>query len=410
MNAAIAVGSRIAHNAVDDSEEATDPRTPSGLLVADFDGDRHLQAMLIWSDGKVLRSSNVALAENPAPDWFSALLAARPRCCTWTCRRIRRLRHAWCCRPTPRNEVAEVWGDIGLTLSVLTIFCALVLASSTGRSATAIRPLTVLTMAFAASASGDYRERLDREGPLELFRLSQGFNQMVERLGRAEAQNKRLEEQLTDRAGRGARRPRPRPARRDRPAAVRCRRRRRRDRQLVATAITSGFPSASASSATPSARCSGTFATSLVGCARPCCSTWVSRTLSTIWSLLARAPAEPEFPRRGARGGLRGADRRRRLPHRAGESQQCRSPRRPEHDRDHGESADADGRSPSASWTTAAASSTGPRQRRAPTELSACRSASTHWAATSSRDPQGRPGVVVIRAFPRRGNGAHAPL
>ena len=36
-----------------------------------------------------------------------------------------------------------------------------------------------------------------KHGPLELVSLYQGFNQMVERLARSEAQNKRLQEQLT---------------------------------------------------------------------------------------------------------------------------------------------------------------------------------------------------------------------
>jgi two-component system sensor histidine kinase UhpB len=44
---------------------------------------------------------------------------------------------------------------------------------------------------------GDYRERVQEAGPLELVSLYQGFNQMVERLARSEAQNKRLQEQLT---------------------------------------------------------------------------------------------------------------------------------------------------------------------------------------------------------------------
>ena len=41
MQAAIAVGSRIAHNAVDDVEEVVNPRRRLELLAADFDGDRH---------------------------------------------------------------------------------------------------------------------------------------------------------------------------------------------------------------------------------------------------------------------------------------------------------------------------------------------------------------------------------
>ena len=54
MQAAMAVGSRIARNAVDDWEESTDPARRLALLVADFEGDRHLRASLVGPDGKVL--------------------------------------------------------------------------------------------------------------------------------------------------------------------------------------------------------------------------------------------------------------------------------------------------------------------------------------------------------------------
>lgn len=197
MNAAIAVGSRIAHNAVDDWEEATDPARRLALLVADFEGDRHLRAMLVAPDGKVVRSSQVALAENPAPAWLVGLLAAPPKKVAVDLPTVFDRFGTVVLQTDPRNEVAEVWSDVWLTLSVLTIFCALVLTFIYWTLATTIRPLRNLTTAFARVGDGDYRERLNERGPLELVRLSQSFNQMVQRLARSEAQNKRLQQQLT---------------------------------------------------------------------------------------------------------------------------------------------------------------------------------------------------------------------
>ncbi len=197
MNAAIAVGSRIARNAVDDWEEATDPARRLALLVADFEGDRHLQAKLIGTDGKVLLASKVALAENPAPDWLVALLAAPAKKAKMDLPAVFDRYGTVVLQTDARNEVAEVWSDMWLTLSVLTIFCGLVLAFIYWTLATTIRPLQSLTLAFARVGDGDYRERLTERGPRELKRLSQSFNQMVERLARAEAQNKRLQQQLT---------------------------------------------------------------------------------------------------------------------------------------------------------------------------------------------------------------------
>jgi two-component system sensor histidine kinase UhpB len=95
-----------------------------------------------------------------------------------------------------RNEVAEVWGDIGLTLGVLALFCTLVLAFFYWTLGTAIRPLEHLTRAFSGVGNGDYHQRVAEKGPSELLRLCQGFNQMVQRLARAESQNQRLQKQL----------------------------------------------------------------------------------------------------------------------------------------------------------------------------------------------------------------------
>jgi two-component system sensor histidine kinase UhpB len=195
MNAALAVGGRIARNAVDDWEESTDPARRLALLVADFEGDRHLRASLV-SDGKVVRSSNVARAESPAPQWFVHLLAAPPKTVTVDLPRVFDQYGTVVLQSDPNNEVAEVWGDVGLTLSVLTIFCALVLAFIYWTLATAVRPLQELTGAFARVGDGDYHERVKESGPRELLHLNQGFNRMVERLAQSEAHNNRLQAQL----------------------------------------------------------------------------------------------------------------------------------------------------------------------------------------------------------------------
>lgn len=197
MQAAMAVGSRIASNAVDDWEETTDPARRLALLVADFEGDRHLRASLIGPDGKVRLASKVARSDAQAPGWFVSLLAAPPKQVEMDLPEVFDKFGKVVLQSDPHNEVAEVWGDVWLTLTVLTIFCALVLAFIYWTLASTIRPLQSLTNAFARVGDGDYHERVQEHGPLELVSLYQGFNQMVERLARSEAQNKRLQEQLT---------------------------------------------------------------------------------------------------------------------------------------------------------------------------------------------------------------------
>ncbi len=195
MSAAIAVGGRIAHNAVDDTEEATDPARRLALTIADFDGDRHLRASLVV-DGKVVKASRLARPESPAPQWFYDLLAGPPKVLRVTLPPIFDDFGSIVLQSDAANEVAEVWGDVWLTLSVLTIFCVLVLTFVYWTLSSAIRPLQDLTAAFARVGERNYHERVAERGPLELVRLYQGFNNMVARLKQTEQQNKRLQEQL----------------------------------------------------------------------------------------------------------------------------------------------------------------------------------------------------------------------
>jgi len=194
MQAAIEVGGRFAHNAVDDAEQPADPLRRLKLLVADFDGDRHLRASLL-AGGKVVGASELAKPESPAPGWFYALLAEAPKVLNVKLPAVYD-GYGVILQTDANNEAAEAWSDVGLTLSVLTIFCALVLAFVYLTLSSAIRPLQALTAAFARVGDRDYRERVSERGPLELVRLYQGFNQMVEHLELAEAQNKRLQVQL----------------------------------------------------------------------------------------------------------------------------------------------------------------------------------------------------------------------
>jgi two-component system, NarL family, sensor histidine kinase UhpB len=196
MNAAIAVGGRIVHNAVDDAEEAIDPPRRLQLIVADFDGDRHLRASFVF-DGEVVKASDLAQSERPAPQWFFDLLAGPPKVSRVVLPPVFNGFGSIVLETDAKNEVAEVWSDVGVTLSVLAIFCALVLAFVFWTLQAAIRPLQDLTAAFARVGERGYHERVSERGPLELSRLYRGFNQMVERLARTEDQNKRLQEQLT---------------------------------------------------------------------------------------------------------------------------------------------------------------------------------------------------------------------
>jgi len=66
MQAAVSAGVHIVQNALDDTEEIVDPRRLLPLVMADFDGDRHLTASLL-SENNVLLATSMPLApEEPA--------------------------------------------------------------------------------------------------------------------------------------------------------------------------------------------------------------------------------------------------------------------------------------------------------------------------------------------------------
>lgn len=196
MDAAIAVGSRIAHNDVDSMQDANDVVHRLGFLVEHFNGDRHLRASLI-EDGKVVRASELAQPESPAPQWFFDILASAPKVTKIDLpAQFARYGHI-VLQTDAKNEVAEVWSDMWLTLAVITIFCALVLAFVYWTFLGAIGPLKDLQRAFTRVGERNYSERVVERGPVELVELCQGFNQMVGRLETAEQQNKRLQEQLS---------------------------------------------------------------------------------------------------------------------------------------------------------------------------------------------------------------------
>jgi two-component system sensor histidine kinase UhpB len=196
LHAAIDVGAHTIHNAVDDVEEAATPLRHLELLVADFDGDRHLQASLVGHDNRVLYRSTPLAPGDPAPEWFYRLLAAR------TVTSVIELPAPFArfgtilLQTDARNEISEVWGDVILTLSIVVIFCglnAVLVYWVTGR---ALRPLDAVSAAFNGIGAGNYGLRVKEQGPPELAQLCRGFNQMAEQLAEVEGRKHRLEHQL----------------------------------------------------------------------------------------------------------------------------------------------------------------------------------------------------------------------
>lgn len=196
LQAAAAVGTNTIRNAVDDAEEALNPQRQLQLLVADFNGERHLRVILLNNSGKVLAQSEPLQPPEPVPEWFYRLLS----------------RHELSQRialPPPfagigaiilqtdsRNEVSEVWSDVLLMLTILLIFCGANAVFVLWVIGQALRPLDEISASMTSVGAGNYGRRVTAAGPRELATLAHGFNQMAQQLESAEDRRRRLERQL----------------------------------------------------------------------------------------------------------------------------------------------------------------------------------------------------------------------
>jgi two-component system sensor histidine kinase UhpB len=199
MLSALAVGRQAAANGIDEIANAKPDAADETMrqlrhLVATFDHNRHLRAALIGETGETEASSTLAHRARPIPAWFVA--AMDPRLPDARLALPAGRPGAIVLRADPANEAGEVWDQAidGLrTLAIFVALTALLLHWALGR---ALRPLARLSTALGLIGAGDYATRLDTRGPPELARLSAGFNRMAAQLGQAEAQNRRLREQL----------------------------------------------------------------------------------------------------------------------------------------------------------------------------------------------------------------------
>ncbi len=199
MEAAIAVGTHVAQNAIDDSEQpGANRRQRLERLITEFDGDRHLQASLVDRHDQVLLISKPEPPNSPVPDWFYRILGGSSQAVALKLPAEFTEFGEVVLATDPSNELAEAWSDIGLAFAVLATFCTLVLLVVYLTLARGLRPLQDLIAAFVRVGRGDYGPRLAESGPRELARLGHEFNQMVARLSTMKLQNNRLNEQLTN--------------------------------------------------------------------------------------------------------------------------------------------------------------------------------------------------------------------
>lgn len=196
MRAALAVGVRIAHNAVDDVDERSDPDRRLRLLVADFDGDRHVRAVYLGAGGDELASSRLEPPERMVPDWFFELFGGNTMRTRVELPSSFEGHGSFELVTDSHNEVAELWTELCLLIGLLAAFSLSSIAAVLTLVQRAFRPLGALADAFRRIGSGLPVAPLDEAGPVELARIYQGFNRMQERLGQAERRNADMAEHM----------------------------------------------------------------------------------------------------------------------------------------------------------------------------------------------------------------------
>jgi two-component system sensor histidine kinase UhpB len=163
-------------------------------LVATFDGNRHVRAVLIGADGRIIAASQAARPQHAAPGWFAKRLGQEPPIETLTvpgqgAGAIRLV-------PTAGLDESVLWDEFCVAVGVLVLTAAAGLGLVYLAIGAALRPLLTLSESFARIGAGDYAGRVSVEGPSEVSSLAQGFNAMAAELAAMDARNRQLESQL----------------------------------------------------------------------------------------------------------------------------------------------------------------------------------------------------------------------
>jgi two-component system, NarL family, sensor histidine kinase UhpB len=198
MDAAISVGTHIVQNAVDDTEEVVNPRRRLRIVVANFDGDRHLVASLLSDMGVLLAKSTPLEPNDPAPAWFLQLVGDKPIIVHPELPPSVAGSGQIALQSSPVNEIAEAWSDTKLIAATLVVCCILLLAFAYWILFHALRSIEQVCAALAGVSRGDYSARLSKQAPSELEPLRKGFNDMVGRLAEMETTNRSLTKQLVN--------------------------------------------------------------------------------------------------------------------------------------------------------------------------------------------------------------------
>jgi two-component system sensor histidine kinase UhpB len=194
LGAARTGGLQTVRSAFEDLPRSDHPARDLRQLVATFNGNRHVTAVVRDQFGTISMESTAALAREAAPTWFIALL--RPRLDPVTVDVPDGRGDVLTLRPDPASDIATFWSAAVSAAGLFLVAVVLGLALIYWVIGRALAPLDDLSRGLAAIGASGYRERVREEGPPELLSLQRGFNAMAERLAEIDERNRALEAQL----------------------------------------------------------------------------------------------------------------------------------------------------------------------------------------------------------------------
>ena len=196
MQAALQVAVYSAQTSIEDKDDTSDPLRKLRRIVAGFNGDRHVEAVLVAEDGAPIARSHLQKPDEPAPPWFYRLVAGDPLVETIDLPEPLRGQGRLSFETDAHNEIAEAWSDVRLTLAIMALFFAMVLALAFTTIKAALSPLRDVCGALRRIGDGDYAARIEPGVSRELEPLRDGVNAMALHLEQMGLQNRALNEQI----------------------------------------------------------------------------------------------------------------------------------------------------------------------------------------------------------------------
>ena len=196
MRAAFLVGRQTIASAIERLQNARDPARDIDVLVASFNGNRHLRVRHAGETPAFAAPTVEKSKFGRAPVWFVRLIGVAPETERIPVPAGARDYGAIVIETDPYNETLEVWNEFTESLATLGVFGGLTILLIYVFIGRTLRPLDRLAAALEEIGDVRYRTRIGGRLAPELVRLRDSFNQMAARLAATAAENRRLGERL----------------------------------------------------------------------------------------------------------------------------------------------------------------------------------------------------------------------